>query len=320
MDLESFSARRAAIIYNPVARGLSRHLHQLQRTTDILAKQGITAASIATTAPGMAGTLARHQIDSGVDLIIAAGGDGTINEVISGMLGSPVPLAIFPGGTANVLAREIKLPISIERAAAELAGWQPCRISVGSLSSNGETARSFVCMAGVGLDAEIVYRLNQDLKAAAGKLAYYVGGFSQVLRPLREFEIVIDGRPYNASFALMSRVRNYGGDLEIARGASLLRDDFEIVLFRGTVSARYLAYLLGVALKQAHRINGCTFVRGRSVNCTPPEAGEIFVQIDGELAGSLPAKVELVPDALTLLVPAAYLKRERSFAKLAAYA
>ncbi len=247
-------------------------------------------------------------------MIIAAGGDGTINEVISGMQGSSVPLAIFPGGTANVLAREIKLPISIERAAIEISALQPCRISVGVLESHGEAARSFVCMAGAGLDAEIVYRLNLDLKAAAGKLAYYVGGFSQVLRPLREFELLVDERPYKASFALMSRVRNYGGDLEIARGASLLRDDFEIVLFRGTVSARYLAYLLGVALKQAHRINGCTFLRGRSVRCVSAESADIFVQIDGELAGKLPAKIDLVPNALTLLAPAAYLARERSLA------
>ncbi len=214
----------------------------------------------------------------------------------------------------------MKLPINIERAAQQLAKLEPCRISVGSLTSPGELDRVFVCMAGIGLDAEIVYRINLDLKAATGKLAYYVGGFSQVLRPLHEFDLLVDGRPYRASFALVSRVRNYGGDLEIARGASILREEFEIVLFRGTVSFRYLAYLLGVALKQAHRISGCTFLRGRSVTCSPPENQSIFVQVDGELAGKLPAKVELIPDALTLLAPSSFLASERTLAKLPAYA
>ena len=76
----------------------------------------------------------------------------------------------------------------------------------------------FLCMAGAGLDAEIVYHLNLDLKAAFGKFAYYVGGFSRAFYPLNEFEVIVDGQRHEASFALISRVRNYGGDLEIARG------------------------------------------------------------------------------------------------------
>ena len=320
IGLNSFSAHRAAIIYNPVARALARHLHQLERTVDILAKQGIQASLVATTAPATAGTLARRQIDAGCDLVIAAGGDGTINEVISGMLHSHVPLAIIPGGTANVLAREMRLPMHLTRVASGISSLQPCRIGVGSLQSEGARPRSFVCMAGAGLDAEIVYHLNLDLKAMAGKLAYYFGGFSQVFRPLHEFEILVDGQSYQASFALVSRVRNYGGDLEIARRASLLRDDFEIVLFRGTVSVRYLAYLLGVATGQAHRIDGCTFLRGRSVTCIRPPAADVYVQVDGELAAKLPASIELVPDALTLLVPPDYLARERSLVAVPAYA
>ncbi len=318
--MDSFSARRAAIIYNPVARAISRHLHQLERSVATLAAQGIDATLVATTAPATAGTLARRQIEAGCDLIIAAGGDGTINEVISGMLHSTVPLAIMPGGTANVLAREMRLPMNLGRVAAGISSLQRCRIGVGSLQSEGERARSFVCMAGAGLDAEIVYHLNLDLKAMAGKLAYYFGGFSQVFRPLHEFEIRVDGQRYEASFALVSRVRNYGGDLEIARRASLLRDDFEIVLFRGTVSVRYLAYLLGVATGQAHRMDGCTFLRGRSVTCLRHPDADVYVQVDGELAGKLTASIELLPDALTLLVPPEYLARERSLVAVPAYA
>ncbi len=313
MSLESSHPRRAAVLYNPVARGLSRHLHLLQRSIAVLARQGIEGHLVATKGPGTAGAQTRRQIEAGVDLIIAAGGDGTVNEVANGMLHTGVPLAILPGGTANVLAREMHLPIHLEKAAAELSNLHPNRIAVGGLRIGGSEQRAFLCMAGAGLDAEIVSRLNLDLKAATGKFAYYVAGFGHVFRPLREFEVRVDGRSFEASFALVSRVRNYGGDLEIARGASLLRDDFEVVLFRGTVSARYLQYFVGVALKRVERIKGCTVVRGRSVTCSHSNGNGIYVQVDGELAGTLPITAEILPDALTLLMPRTYLQREQSF-------
>jgi diacylglycerol kinase (ATP) len=320
VDLETFHAQRAAIIYNPIARGLARHQHLLQRTIGVLAKQGTKAVLVPTTGPGTAGAQAKQQISNGCDLILAAGGDGTINEVIDGMLHSKVPLGILPGGTANVLAREIRLPIHIGRAAERLSTLRPHRIAVGSMRADGSSPRCFVCMAGVGLDAEIVYRINLDLKASVGKLAYYVGGISQVFRPIREFEVLVDGKRFEASFALATRVRNYGGDLEIAKGASLLRDEFDIVLFRGKVSVKYLLYLLGVAAGQVHRVKGCTVVRGRSMVCVPPAGGTVFIQVDGELGGKLPARVDIVPDALTLLVPPEFVEREQARVLQPAYA
>jgi len=202
-----------------------------------------------------------------------------------------------------------------------MAGLQPCRMAVGSWQVGDSVQRSFLCMVGAGLDAEIVYRLNLDLKAATGKFAYYLGGFEQVFRSVPEFQVTVDGRQFEASFALVSRVRNYGGDLEIARNASLLRDDFEVVLFRGTASVRYLRYLAGVAVRRIHRMKGCTFLRGRSVTCHDPLGRRVFVQTDGELAGTLPMTAEIIPDALTLLVPnQKFLAREQSQAAVPAYA
>src|ERR1700760_1318257 len=102
VSLGSTHAKHSAIIYNPVARGLQRRQHLLQRTIGILDRQGISAKLVATMAAGSAGSQARQEIENGCDLIIAAGGDGTINEVANGMLGSKAALAILPGGTANV--------------------------------------------------------------------------------------------------------------------------------------------------------------------------------------------------------------------------
>jgi diacylglycerol kinase (ATP) len=323
-NLGTFHAERAAILYNPVARGLRRR-NALEAAVRALAAQGIAAKLIPTAAPGSASKQAREQIEAGCDLIIAAGGDGTINEVANGMLRGPIPLAILPGGTANVLAREMCLPLQIEKAAAQITEFVPLRIAVGILRLAGISQRVFLCMAGAGLDAEIVSRLNLNLKAVLGKFAYYVGGFRQVFRPLCEFEVWVDGEQYEASFALVSRVRNYGGDLEIARGASLLRNDFEVVLFRGTHSARYLRHLAAVLLGRVYDAPGCTVLRGRSVKCAPsvsskPEGRQnsIYVQVDGELAGELPITAEILPEAITLLMPQHYLIREQRSAAAAA--
>jgi diacylglycerol kinase (ATP) len=318
--LKNLHAKRAAIIYNPVARGLSRRLHLLQRTTALLARQGIEVTLIPTQGPGTAGTQARKVIETGCDLIIAAGGDGTINEVANGMLYSSVPLGILPGGTANVLARETRIPINLERAAMKIMKLQPYRIAVGGVRIGNADQRCFLAMAGVGLDAAIVANLNYDLKAATGKFSYYAAGFSHLFYAAPEFEVTVDGKRFEAGFALVSRVRNYGGDLEIARGASLLRDDFEVVLFRGTVRVRYLPYLFGVMLRRVHRMKGCTVLHGRSVVCKHACDAQVYVQIDGELAGALPVSAEILPDALTLLVPPEYLAREQSYVAVPAYA
>lgn len=312
VSLESYRPKRAALIYNPVARGLIRRQHLFQRIIAKLVNEGIQTKLIATTGPGSATSQARHEIERGCNLIIAAGGDGTINEAANGMLNTDAPLAILPGGTANVLARELRLPLQLESAAAAIPKLRVCRIATGALCGRTTGHRCFLCMAGAGLDAEIISRLNLDLKAAAGKFAYYLSGFAHVFRPLPEFEVTVDGNKFQASFVLISRVRNYGGDLEIARNASLLRDDFEVVLFRGSRGLRYLPYLAGVVLRRAHRMRGCTALRARSVTCQDNSGGRIFVQIDGELSGELPVSVEIKQNALALLVPETFLIREQS--------
>ena len=271
-------------------------------------------------APNSAGAQARQQIESGCDLILAAGGDGTINEVAAGMLHTSVPLGVLPGGTANVLARELKMPMNMVKVAESLGRMTPVRISTGLLRQGAHERRTFLCMAGAGLDAEIVCNVDLDLKAAIGKLAYYVGGFGQVFRPLTEFEVSVDGKKYEASFALISRVRNYGGDLEIAKRASLLRDDFEVVLFRGKQSFQYLPYFVGVAMGQTAKLSGCTMVHGKTVSCHPVPGKDVFAQVDGELAGKLGVTAEILPQSLILLMPEAYLANEQAYSEVQACA
>jgi YegS/Rv2252/BmrU family lipid kinase len=277
-----------------------------------LGMYGANIKTIATNAPRSAGRLAADAIAAGADLIVVAGGDGTINETAEGVAGTRVPLGILPAGTANVLACEMRVDRNFTRAAESLLAASPERISIGRLHTRDEAPRCFLLMAGAGLDAHIVYSLNYALKRKMGKVAYWLAGFSQFGRTFPAFTVRADGREYEATFALIAKVRNYGGDLEIAREVTLLDDEFEVVLFHGRESWRYVKYLAAVAAKRLKGTKGVTVLRAREIEMSHASDDRIYVQVDGEYAGQLPARVELVPDAIDLLMPPQYLASHRS--------
>jgi diacylglycerol kinase family enzyme len=274
---------------------------------EILKNDGHNVSVAPTTGPGTAGGIVRDRIAAGADLVVAAGGDGTINEVIEGMVHSHVPLAILPGGTANVLAMEMKIGKNLERVAHRLREWRPRRISVGHLTcGGGRVSRHFLLMAGIGLDAYVVRHVNQGLKARTGKFAYWVAGWSLLGHDLAEFCVDVGGHKRLCSFALLSKVRNYGGDFEIARSVTLPDNHLEAVLLEGRSSLRYVKYFTGMALNRLGDMKGVTVMRADHVVISCPTDRDAYVQVDGELAGALPAEVRVVPDALTLLMPEDY--------------
>ena len=262
----------------------------------------LTPALLPTARPQHASQLAREALAQGADLVLALGGDGTINEIVNGMIGSRVPLGILPGGTANVLANELGFGNRVEHAVTCLGRAQPRRISLGRLRDAQGTSRHFLLMGGVGLDAAIVAAVNPRLKAATGKLAYWVAGLGQFFKRVAQFDVTLNGETSRCGFVLAARVRNYGGDLEIASGASLLHDDFEVVLFRGSSPLRYAAYMAVVGIKQVQKMPGVRTLHTTRVDFS----GGAHVQIDGEYAGVQAVTFEIVPDALTLLAPVSY--------------
>jgi diacylglycerol kinase family enzyme len=274
---------------------------------EILKRDGHRVTVAPTTGPRTAGAMAKEHAERGADLVLVAGGDGTINEVAEGLVGTDVPLGILPAGTANVLATEMKLGSRLERAAERLAGCRPHRIPVGHVTCDGgAVSRYFLLMAGVGLDAHIVYRVSAPLKAATGKFAYWVAGWSLLGRRLAEFPVEVNGQSRICSFALASKVRNYGGDFEIAREVSLFDDRFEVVLFEGRSTVPYVKYFAGLMLNRVDGMRGVTVVRAQCLRLLAPHDRKVYIQIDGELAGHLPAELRIVPDALTLMVPPEY--------------
>jgi diacylglycerol kinase (ATP) len=274
-----------------------------------LQKAGFHVELFATPGPNRAGEIACQAVAEGCDLILAAGGDGTINETANGIAGSNVLFGALPAGTANVLANEIGLADRPDLAAEQLLDATPVRIAIGCLERPDQPRRHFLLMAGIGLDARIVYELDLDLKGRLGKLAYWQGGFRQFGRPVPRFHLAVNGVEYCASFALVTRVRNYGGDFEIARQIRLTDNDFEIVIFQNHQWRDYLRFFAAIMTNRLAGTEGVAILRGNRVEVMSPEDQRIYIQTDGEAVGVLPATFTAVPDALTLLMPKRYANR-----------
>jgi diacylglycerol kinase family enzyme len=133
-----------------------------------------------------------------------------------------------------------------------------------------------------------------------------VAGWSLLGKRLAEFDVEIEGTKRKCSFALLSKVRNYGGDFEIARSVTLLHDRFEVILFEGSTATSYVKYFAAMAFNRLRGMSGVTVVRADQVTITAADGRRAYVQIDGEIGGTLPAEIRIVPDALTLLAPEGY--------------
>lgn len=258
---------------------------------------------VPTTGPGSAGELAQACVAKGAATIYVAGGDGTVNEVVNGMVGSQTSLGVLPGGTANCLAVELGIGTNLLRAAAAAPTWQAQRIAVGRCSLAAGPSRYFVAMAGAGVDAQIVRDVDHRIKKKLGKVAYWIAGFAASLRTLPELHVKSIHGESKVSFALASRVRNYGGDLEIAKSIRLSDPRFETVLFEGRFAIRYMKYLAGVLVNQHRGMNGVHVHLVDRLELRAANDSTIYMQLDGEAFGELPAQLEIVPDALTILVP-----------------
>ncbi len=303
--------KRATLIYNPVAgRKPVRREKQIREAARALEAAGLELRLAATTGPFVATELARQAVREGAELVIACGGDGTVNEVLNGLVPGTATLGIFPGGTANIIGKELHLPHHPVRAARALPQWKPRRIALGRATwtdaASGEPrSRVFISVAGVGFDAYIVHSLSWSLKMGWGVIGYGLEAVRQALRyAFPRFRFEMDGQQREATFAVVHRTGHYAGWLPLAPTANLFKPDFTACLFKSSSRSRYFLYALAVILRQHLRLTDVELVDGYKVTCTPLESGKpVYFELDGELAGQLPATFEILPDALTVLVP-----------------
>lgn len=269
------------VIYNPRASRARRAREAAGRLGELRETWG----------PGTATRLAREAASEGAAVVLACGGDGTVNEVINGVAGTETAVGVLPAGTANALARELGYPSDPERAAEKLRGMTVRRVALGRVTWEA-SVRYFVLACGAGLDAELMMRAETIGKKRWGMFAYWAAGLSMLGRRLERFRVEAEGRTWECSMALACRVRNIGGGLRLGRRSHLLDEEMELVLFRSPSTWRYIGYL-GEAL--AGRA-------GQAVTARRVELrGRASVEVDGEVVGRLPAVVEVAPGAGRLL-------------------
>src|SRR5260370_22946024 len=175
--------RDVLVIVNPTAgRAGALQRGPLERVRKVLARKGIESELAPTDGPGSGPEIARRAVRERRQMVIVCGGDGTLNEVVNGLAGSPVPLALLPAGTANVFAKELGLPWNIERAASLIAGSRLRRIALGHVSASelGGGGRYFLSLAGAGADCAMVRTVEQGRKDRTGTSALWLAGMRQL--------------------------------------------------------------------------------------------------------------------------------------------
>ncbi|MGH9434811.1 MAG: diacylglycerol/lipid kinase family protein [Terriglobia bacterium] len=301
----------ATLIYNPVAgRNPARREQQILQAAAVLKESGIQVKLERTAGPGCATELARAAASDGTGVLLACGGDGTIHEVINGLYPSTIPLGILPGGTANIVANELNLPHGPVRAARAITNWRPRRIALGRATGfrapqqHGEAApRYFLSVAGVGFDAYIIHRLGFKFKMSFGVAAYVIEGLRQVMRyAFHPVLCQVNGQEIDATFALVQRTSLYAGWFRTAPNQSMTGSQFGVSLFRSRSRLRYFVY--GAAVLARRQLHDVDRLETTKISFAPLHPGtKVFFELDGELAGILPAAFDVVPDALTLLMP-----------------
>ena len=307
--------RKAALFYNPLSgRRRARRLADVAAALAVLRRAGVEAAAEPTRGQADAGEQARQAIAQGCDTIVACGGDGTAHDVLQGMVGSAAALGIIPLGTANALAHDLRLPLSPTGAAHALLTATPRRIALGRVEytdlEGNRGSRFFTVAAGIGADAHLFYKLNPMVKGHLGMAAYYAKATRLWLtHPMEKFAVEMQGNsPTEVSQLLAVRIRNFGGVLrELAPGAALDRNDLRLVLFRTRSRLAYLSYIVRGLVGARWQVDGIDLVDGLKIDCrsriNAAADSRIFVEADGELLGTLPAAISIVPDALKLLFP-----------------
>ena len=291
---------KAVIIVNPVS-GRKRPLQALEILLSQQPFPDWEVELIPTTGPGNAGAIARELCLRPPDLLAVCGGDGTMNEVVSAVPRPPCPVALLPAGTANVLARELKLPEDLKEALAIAFERRVRMVDLGELKS--QSPRRFLLMAGIGFDAHVVAATNTRSKRKWGIVAYYFSTARSVLTyPFPEFQIAGGGESISAVTCIAANAAKYGGGLALTPGANMTDGLLDILAIQSGSRIGLLRFLLSTRLGKPRPYPFLRRFRSASLAVDGPEG--VQVQVDGELSGSIPAEITLSPGSFPLAVRA----------------
>jgi YegS/Rv2252/BmrU family lipid kinase len=293
---------RTCVIFNPAAHGekARRFRHQLDAI-------GPQCALKATTAPDDARRLAAEAVADGFELIVAAGGDGTVNEVLNGIGDAPdgfarARLGVLPLGTVNVFARELKIPLRIGQAWETLQRGRETRIDLprAEFSANGVRQKKyFVQLAGAGMDARAIELLDWSLKKKAGPLAYVIAGLKALREPQPKITVRADGQNLTGELVLVGNGRFYGGPFGIFPQADLRNGSLEVCVFPRVNLLTLLRCVPGLLLKR--KLPEDLVRRFRAGTLELAGGTTTGLELDGEWIGHLPAAFSVERERLRVI-------------------
>jgi diacylglycerol kinase (ATP) len=281
------------VILNPAAH--SDRANRWREQVDLLAQECPVRA---TARPGEAALIARQAVDEGFRKIVAAGGDGTINEVVNGLAGTTAALGLLPVGTVNVFATELGLPVHNLQACWEIVQGDHTRV----VDLPGANGKYFVQLAGVGLDAQAVKETSLALKRNFGPLSYLISAAQIAARqPPRLFVESEDTPIRESSFVLIGNGRHYGGPFPFFKHAA--NDDglLDVVAFKQLGYLEIIKYLQDVFFSSDIRLPEVEYFQTRRLRITSEQ--DVPVEVDGELAGNCPVDFVIGDKRLRVLAP-----------------
>jgi YegS/Rv2252/BmrU family lipid kinase len=292
--------KKTIIILNPAAHSdrassLEDQIHSLSDDLEVrLSKM-----------PGDAERIARTAAREGFTTIIAAGGDGTINEVVNGIISSAIPgvsLGILPVGTMNVFALELGIPMnSLKKAWEVIVKGELGHIDLPRCETK-EGSRYFVQLAGVGLDAEVVRRTSRQSKKVFGPLSYLLSLAQVVFRkPSPIMMESDDGKVRKGSFVLLGNGRFYGGPFKIFRSGSSSDGLLDVLVFQNQSPWDLLRYMHAILMGHHTELGDVEYFQTASLHLD--SEGIVPYELDGEMVGYLPLSFKLEQAALPVIVP-----------------
>jgi len=287
------------LIANPVAKKASEQ--KIQKAVTLLSSAGHEVRVRLTQKRGDAEGWAREAAGEGAPLIIAAGGDGTINEVINGVVKSGTSVAIIPLGTTNVLAKELAVPEDVAGATDIVLRGKVHSVSLGRVSCvfhSSQIIRYFCLMAGIGFDGEAVYGASGSLKRHSGKGTYIFSGLKTLMKySPGDLRFTVNGDAFTGYSAIVGNASRYGGNFKITPDAKLHDPHLHIVIMQGKRRRDILRYLYGIFRGRHLQLKDITYLKGESIRIE----GIARIQVDGDYLGTTPATITVVPDALKLI-------------------
>ena len=288
-------------IVNPTA-GHVRRAGVEERLDKAFRKHGLACDIVLTQKAGDGCALAREAAESGADLVVAAGGDGTVKEVVNGLVGTGAALGIIPAGTVNVLARELGIPLSPHKAIRTIAEGNVKKIDLGC--ANGHY---FTLMAGFGFDAEVVSNVLQPIKDWIGASAYVLAGLETLAgyRPTRiTLEMPDERYSHRAYLAIVANVSTYTYNMKITPHAAPDDGLLDICVFERPIADKigFMHQLAEVFINRHLYHKAVRYFRTPSVIVR--SRPDVMVQLDGDTFGTTPIEISVAPSILPVVVPA----------------